>query len=421
MTPGTQAVDPPVRRSRRRLWVNGGIGLVMLLAVLAGISLWPRRRTVVPPLPDLTGVDPAVAALIREAHHHVVEQPASGGAWGHLGTVYLVHDFGGLASDCFTYAERLDPRQPRWPYLHGVPLLLSPHPEAGIPFLQRAVELCADRPLAPRLRLADALLEQGRLDEAQVNLERALRLQPSNHRAQLAHGRLAAQRAQWSQVLQRLEPCLNDPSARKHARILRAQALLALGRTAEARKEQQAAAALPEDEAWPDPYVVEALRWQRGLNVELESASALARGGHPEEAVRVLEDLGERYPKSVQVWLRLGDLQRRLGNEPQAERALETAVRTNPEGAESWFRLGSLRLLAHRPKEAADCFRRAMALKPDHAEAHYDLGLCLQDLGDPAAAANEFRAALRCRPDLEPARKALHEASASPGKKPLVR
>src|SRR5213079_2958398 len=118
-----------------------------------------------------------------------------------LGMVLRAHDFDAEANRCFEEAERLDPREPRWPYLRGQTLVLT-DPEAGILCLRRAVQCCGDSPTAPRLRLAEALLEQGRLDEAQSHLEQAARRDP---RARLAWGRLALLREDWRGALAHLE------------------------------------------------------------------------------------------------------------------------------------------------------------------------------------------------------------------------
>ena len=127
----------------------------------------------------------------------------------------------------------------------------------------------------------------------------------------------------------------------------------------------------------------------------------------------MLQQLVVDYPESVEVWVRLAEVQRRMGDAPSAEQSLERAVRLDPQASEAWFRLGSLRLV-DRPRDAADCFRRALAIKPDRTLAHYNLGLCLEKLGERAEAADEFRASLRCRPDYAPAQAALNRLTAKP-------
>src|SRR5207302_179069 len=126
--------------------------------------------------------------------------------------------------------------------------------------------------LVPRLRLAEALLEQQRLDEAQAQLDDVIQVDPDNQRARLDLGRLAWVRQQWRTALDQLEACLNNAHARRLAHSLRAEAWLRLEQPERARAEREQAADLLEDEPWPDPFFDEVMNLQRGLRSRLSSA-----------------------------------------------------------------------------------------------------------------------------------------------------
>jgi tetratricopeptide (TPR) repeat protein len=418
MSRETEVAVPLARRSRRRL-IAGAAAAVAVLAVGVGAWLWTRGTPPPPPLPDLADVDAEVANAVRAARGAVHANPRSADAWGRLGKVLRAHDFDVESNLCFEEAERLDPREPRWPYLRGRTLVQT-DPAAGIPCLRRAVERCGDSPLAPHLLLAEVLMEQGRLDEAKSQLEQAARREPADPRTRLrvrlAWGRLALMQEDWRGALENLEPCLNDAQARKLALNLRAEAWRQLGEPERARAEQRQAAGLPDDPGWPDPFVEEVLRLQQGLRPRLAQADAMIRGGRPGEALALLAETVDRYPTSDQVWLLLGEAWSHVGRTDQAQRAFEEAVRVAPEAAEAWFRLGVFQARLGRQREAADSFRRTIRLKPDHADAHFNLGHRLKMLGDLAGAAEEFRAALRCRPDYGAARDALKAMEVPAGK-----
>jgi tetratricopeptide (TPR) repeat protein len=397
--------------------IAGAAAAVAALGLGVAGWLWTRGESAQPPLPDLTDVDAEVADAVRAARGAVLACPRAADAWGRLGKVLRAHDFDAEANRCFEEAERLDPREPRWPYLRGLALILT-DPGAGIPCLERAVQRCGDSPPAPRLRLVEALLEQDRLDEAQSHLEQAARRDPANPRARLAWGRLALLREDWRGALERLESCLNNGHSRKLALNLRAEAWGRLGERERARAEQRRAAELPDDEGWSDPFVEEVLRLQQGLRPRIAHADELLRGGQLMEALALLVETADRYPKSVEAWLLLGEAHRRLGRMDRAERAFREAVRVAPEAAEAWFRLGCFQARLGQEREAAESFRRTIRLKPDHADAHFNLGHRLKLLGDPAGAADQFREALRCRPDYGPARDALNALEAPAGKAP---
>ena len=401
----TKAVTRPTRR--RWLWLVAALAVVGIVIALA---VWWRPQTPPapePPRPDLTDVDPEVVEAITAEQERVRQQPQNGTAWGRLGMVFRAHDFGEEANRCFREAERLDPHEPRWPYLQGLTRVMT-DPEAGIPCLERAAERAKDDPLAPRLRLAEVLLERGQLDEAQAHLDWARRRAAGEPRTQLGLGRLAVLRGQWKTALEHLEYCLEDPHSRRLAHILRAEVLGRLGETEAARVTQQEAERLPEDQAWPDPFVLEVLSLQCGLRFRLQRADELFAAQRQGDAIRLMEETVTRYPQSAATRLKLGDFFRRMGHLDRAERAFAEAVRLDAESAEGWFLLGCMQA-RDRPGEAADSFRRTIRLKPDHALAHFNLAHRLKEMGDRAGAANEFRAALRCQPDYAPARQALEE------------
>src|SRR5262249_56572895 len=141
---------------------EGELRLVLLLAIVAGIAVtcWLvlRRPGPEPPEVELSGVDPAIAAAVREARADVIAQPHSAAAWGRLGQVYRAHDFVEAANTCFARAEALDPNEPRWPYLQGATIAITDR-ESALPYLERAATTAAVD--VPRLRLAGGLLPLG--------------------------------------------------------------------------------------------------------------------------------------------------------------------------------------------------------------------------------------------------------------------
>jgi tetratricopeptide (TPR) repeat protein len=402
---------------RKWRWMAGAaiVGVLVLLAI--GVWRWRRPRPTQLPALDFAQVDPEVVEAITEARLQVERKPFSGPAWGHLGMVLLAHEHIVEANFCLAEAERADPRQPRWPYLQGTILLLS-DPQAAIDCLQRAVERSGEA-LGPRLRLVEALLGAGRLDEADRHLQEALEQDAHDVRIQFDLGRLALERQDWRTALAHLTACVEDEHARRRALTMRAQVYRRLGEPKQAEDDEKRAMSLPEDDNWPDPFIDEVLELERGLVARMETVDKLRRAGRSAQAIRILEDTAKKYPKSSQPWLSLADIWQALGRIDRAEQACQQAVQANPESAEAWFSLGRIQALK-RPAAAADTFRRAIQLKPDHALAHFNLGCCLRQLDDPTGAAEEYRLTLRCCPDYEPARAALKEVApkvpARPGK-----
>jgi tetratricopeptide (TPR) repeat protein len=359
--------------------------------------------------------DPAVAAAVEEARTAVLQAPRSARAWARLGMVLAAHQFTAEANQCFAQAERLDPREPRWPYYQGVALSLG-DPEAAIPKLQRAVALCENTPDAPRLRLAELLVTQGRYEEAEEQFRHLLQRDRTNGRAHLGLGRLAVVRGDLEQGLQAARLAAADPRVQKAAHLLLAETHQRRGDAGAAAEAYRRASGLPEDPAWPDPFVDEVARLRTGRQAGLDRADDRLRHGRVAEAVALLQQTVRDYPGSDWGWYLLG---KALGRQQQwegSEQALRRAAQLAPGAPEIQFHLGVA--LFHRKDfpAAAGCFRRATELKPDYALAYHNLGHCLDLQGDRAGAFEAFQSALRCQPDLAEAHAALGELLVNQGR-----
>jgi tetratricopeptide (TPR) repeat protein len=418
MTPRSEPTPKAPAPSRAGALPSGWrLPAVLLLgaALAAAVAVaWLRLRGAPPAPPEvaLTDADPEVAEAVRAARAGVLSEPRSAAAWGRLGMVLRAHDYGPESSACFAQAERLDPKDPRWPYLRGLTLLLS-DPDAGLPLVRRAADLCGDRVSAPRLRLAEALLDRGSLDEAEAEFRRVAGREPDNPRAQLGLARLACLRGDYDASLAHLRRAQASPAAAPPCRRLLAEVRYRQGDVAAARDLGDTGGAFEEPD-WPDPFVEEVMQLQVGAGVQIAQAETLLRQGAAPEAVAVLRGTVDQHPDSGPAWLALGRVLIQVKDYPSAETALRSAVRLAPDSAEGWFHLGVALALEEKPAEAAGCFSKAVGLKPDYALAQYNLGQCLKQQGDAVGAAEAFRAALRSRPDYAPAQKELDALQAPP-------
>jgi tetratricopeptide (TPR) repeat protein len=394
--------------SRRLLMALALVGVAAAGGGLGGWWLWQRQRAPEPPAVELAGVDPAVAAAIETSRTKVRQSPRSAAAWGLLGQVLVAHDFRAAALTCFAEAERLGPREPRWPYYQGVALYLG-DPDAALPKLRRAVELCGDAPAAPRLLLAEALLNQGNLDEAESHYRHLLSRDPHNPWAHLGLARVAAGRDRPQDGLADLEQATAGRSCAKAAQTLLAQVQQRLGNADESAAALRRAADLPDDTGWPDPFVEAIEELQIGEHASLKRAGRLINQDRVAEGVRLLRQTTRDYPQSYGAWLMLGQGLLKGQDFADAEQALRQAVRLAPTPVDGRYFLGVALLERGENRAAADCFREAAKLKPDHALAYYQLGRCLVRLEDRAAAIGAFRDAVRCKPDFADAHAELGE------------
>jgi tetratricopeptide (TPR) repeat protein len=411
--PTTAAVPSPRRPfwRRRLLW-----SLLVLLGLgaagAAGGWIWYERRALapLPPSPDLDGVDPPVAAAIEKERKAVLGSPRSAAAWGQLGKVLAAYYYHTEAIACFAQAERLDPREPRWPYFQGVFLLLDQAEEA-IPCFRRALALCGDESDVVRLRLNETLLTQGHLDEAEDGFRRMLEREPGNPRVHLGLGRLAVQRQRWQEALSHLRTAAADRHTGRAVSIALAEVYQRQGDETAAADWRSRVEHLPPDAPWPDRWVEEIQQLHVGVSKRdrLIQAGQLLKQGRDGEAFTLFNQLVSDYPDSDEAWFALGQALYSRGNYAAAEQAMQKVVALTPGYAEAHNYLGLARFRQRNLPAAADAFRKATQLKPDFALAYANLARCLVQQKDEPGAVSAFRTAVRCKPDFVEVRLELAE------------
>jgi tetratricopeptide (TPR) repeat protein len=390
-------------KARRRLRVVLLVALALAVPAL-GWFLWGWATAPAPPAVSLADADPAVAGAIGSARRDVWWKPRSAAAWGRLGLLLRAHGYVPESNHCFAQAERLDPGDPRWPYLQGAGLQ-SDDPEAAIGHLQRAAALCGGAPDAPQLTLAEVGLQQGRLDEAERQFQQVLGGDPGNARAHLGLGRLACARGQPRDALAHLERSASSQLTQQASRALLAQAYQQLGDPAAAGRERALAIDLPGDPPWPDPFQEEVLALMSGKQARLARLQTLHRQGRAAEARALARELENDYPDVY--WLVEGRGQMSKGNVTAAERALRKAVELAPDSVEAQFDLGTVLFEQRNYPAAADCFRKVTEREPGHGPAYLRLGRCLVGQGDRAGALGAYQAAVRYMPQQAEAHREL--------------
>jgi tetratricopeptide (TPR) repeat protein len=387
------------------------VGLLGAAAVGAHFA-WRRD---VPELPEveLASAEPPAVRAIQKAREGVERAPRSAAAWGRLGLVLLVFDYHPEATQCLACAERLDPNDPRWPFLQ-VSWRAANDPEA-IAGLERALAL-AEEAAEVRLRVADALAAQGRHDDADAHYRRVLERQPSDPRAALGLGRLAVERGRFDEALQHLERARTSPLTRKSACLVVAEAHQALGDPAAAADAARQVRGLPDDQPPPPPYFAGELAQLQADKDALGLPQRLLTQGRLPQALARLEQLAAAYPDWAEAWLQLGQAHVIAGNAAAGERALRRGADIAPDAARSQYVLGAGLWYLGKPMEAAVCLRRALELQPNYAEAHYHLSLCLERQGDQTGAVEALRTALGHHPTYVEARLALGKNLAREGR-----
>jgi len=392
----------------RRAWI-----VILLLGVLAGAAGWYgwRRYTApVPPPVTREGIDPELAEAIQTARRKIQADPYSASCWGDLGKLLRAAQLYPEAVACFAQAEKLDPKNPRWPYMQGEALRLEDN-RAALPPLQRAVALSGNSDtIAPFLRLAEVCLALGQNDEAEQQLHRGLEIEPDDPTVHYNLGLLALARDDLSASLDHLKRCEHSPMTRRKACIQLAAVYRRMGRTQEADTYSRKADTLAQDLSWIDPYLSDVL--PVGRRARLDEVSSLEKRGDYRSAAELLSTLIQEKPE-YRLYVGLGRNLYQAGDFDGAERALRSAAALEPEKPAAhhelsrvlWSQADKLerthpKLARAKYEEAADRARQALASRPDHPMTYVILGMSLRRLGKRQEALDEFRKAIQCDPNL---------------------
>jgi tetratricopeptide (TPR) repeat protein len=373
------------------------MGLRVVLLLFAMCALDGCSRETPPPDVPLTSLDPSLARMIQTSRQAILIQANSADAWGHLGEAFHAAEFHAEAQTCYARAAQLDFRSARWPHLLGL-LQLQDLPDAALANLNRATELAGTTTDAPRLRLAQALVERGRFREAAIHLNALLDGNAGHAAARLELARVRLAENQLASAAEILQPCITNAYTGRAAHFLLGQIRAREGNAEVATALARQAAAMTRPSDWPDPFLREVQNLRADRSKLSEQANLLLIQRRFPEAEAILADLLMKLPDDAEALLLLGRLriqQRRCAEaEPLFRRHL--AVQTN--SLNGLVQLGLALFCQQHWNDAAAAFERAVVLKPDFAQAHYNLGLARARSHDSAGAIRSYREALRCSP-----------------------
>jgi Flp pilus assembly protein TadD len=241
----------------------------------------------------------------------------------------------------------------------------------------------ADNRLA-RVLLASALVEQGRLDEAERRYAEALRLKPEDPFALTGMGTVLLRRGEFGAAAELFSAALrSDPNFVLAHHGLGAALLFVPDRLDDALLHSDRALRTgPED---PRTHV--------NLGMGYERKGDLDRAvNHYRAALRLGLVEAELHRSLARVLVQQGRLDEGVAQ-------YREALRLEPADGATARRLGVALARAGRLPEALPHLREAARLRPDQTGAHYDLAVALDQLGQDGEAEAEYREALRLDPD----------------------
>ena len=389
---------------------------------------WRWYTTPVPPDIPLDGASKEKAEKIEQAREEVRRHPRSARAWADLGLTLLANGFTEQPIPCFAQAQRLDPKEPRWPYFQGA-LLLNSNPREAFVKLREALAVARSAPVRKEILflLAVGLVEDGQLDEAERHLQELRAIDGDSPAVHFGLGLLAVAGDDRPTAVAHLSQLTDHPCARKRACAL--LALLTGDDRQRALDYRRRAAELPDDRPWPRYFEEEVARYRAVPEQRLTRYLELAAEGHREEALNVLRQFVEQSPDETSCFA-LGFELFKANQFEEAEPPFRQAVGFNPRNPKAHFFLGTTLLQmgekrlrqADGGKKALELFReavaaedKAIALQNDLADAHLTRARALKHLTRTAEAIEAFRQAVRVGTEYAEMHQALGEALAESG------
>lgn len=380
-----------------KVWLKVSRVLFVSLLIAAAVFAADDPASKVPS-PDLTGLEPAVAAQLQAGREALVARLADKAAkpddladsWGTQGQLYHAYGLLDAAVVCYREAAALQPKELQWPYLLGQAERARNEPAAAHVALETALAIGAYPPALVALGEID--LAEGDSTGAAEAAQRALAIVPKDAAALAVLGQAKLSQRDFKGAAEALEAALLAlPQAdRLHYPL----ALAYRGLGDEERAKQELARVGRTGARTPDPLLDELDAARTGELAPLLRARRAAGAGDWKAAADELRRALAANPKSVRAHVDLGAALANLGDSAGARTELEAALAVDPDNMTAHFNLGVLALRADDAPAALPHLEAVVARKSNDADAQRSLGDALLALGRPADALPHYRAAI---------------------------
>jgi len=196
--------------------------------------------------------------------------------------------------------------------------------------------------------LADLLILDGRLDEAQKKLTAALKLDPENQFSWGNLGTISLKQGHFDQAMEAFQKGLRiNPNS-------------------------------PE------------LNFNMGLTLTFKR--------HLSDSIPYYQRAIAAQPTYLDAYMQLGNVLVSLSAPASAVTNYVAAIRIKPDFAPAHYNLGTIYTEAGRPEDGVNHLQQAVRLNPDYSDAHRQLGVALLRMGNPAQARQHLEQALTLNP-----------------------
>jgi len=245
-------------------------------------------------------------------------------------------------------------------------------------------DLLKKKPDAGELRcaLAAALMQTGKLEDAEAQLNAALKADPKLRMALTGLGDLAVMKRDFAAAARQFQAAVDAGEATAETYAKLGQAYQQLQRNSEAIDAYKKAIEANHD-------LIEA---------RLTLADLLANLDRVPEAIEQYKAAIHKQPQRSDAHYNLGLLYARHNRMDEARRCFEKAVELKPDSGDALINLGIVLMQQRQPDQAAQVFDRAKALDSVAAEARYMLGIVAAQRGHIDETVRLYEEAIRIKP-----------------------
>lgn len=371
------------------------LAFLLSLASLASFAQPPL------PSPSLEGLEPEVAAQLRDARALVdtLTAPAEKAeALGELGRLYHAYGLADAAAPAYANASALAPQDFRWHYYQG-----HLHQDAGR-FAEAETAYGKALELRPGLlpgwvHLGEVMLAQDRPAEAERILKEVLAADPKNAAARAGLGEIALSRRQFREAAEHLEAALAAVPEADRLHHPLALAYRGLGDLERAKEHLAKAGQVGVRPA--DPLMDELAQLRQGEMAHLLRGRVAFRFGRHADAAAEFRKAVEARPESVPARINLGAALTQTGDRKGAVQQFQQALKLDPESGTAHFNLALLLAQDGYDAEAIQHLEESVRINPGDGPAHLELAEALVRTNRPATALIHFEKAAGYLPQEE--------------------
>ena len=364
-------------------------------APAAALDQPPEPPNLVPvPEPSLEGLEAEVAEQLVAAReqlqgyvsHPRLEAAAKSEAYGELGRLYHAYGLTEPADAAYRNAHALAPEDPRWAYLLAYLYQQQGKFAEAVQLYGQALEI--EETVPALIHLAEVLVEQGNLDDAEIVLRRVLSGSPESPSARALLGQVALSRGEHELAVEYLQAALRAVPQANRLHYPLALAYRGLG---DVEKAQEHLAQRGEVGVRPpDPLVEELEELKTGERVHVLRGRTAFHFGDYQSAAREFRLAVEAEPESVPARVNLGSALGQLGDRIGAIHQFRRVLELAPENLAAHYNLGVLLRLEGAAEESLVHLEKAVELAPGDGAAWRELAAARARAGDPEAALEAY-------------------------------